>query len=201
MKTKNKLLRTKLLLVVALCFTVFACDNSPSEDETPETPGNTGNIENNTLTADGQKKQLSIYTFAKNGPQLEFTARESLNTGVPSIAIRINGLPSSSTTLHFQDDSNDPAEIQTDEFWTQMNDGTQVWYPVFTSDTFETTGSMEVTVAGDIITFAYSDIQLNDHYISSNVTKTVSCSGKFSIHVSELDLSQDGNSSGNLATN
>lgn len=200
MKTKNKLLSSKLLLVVALCFTIFACDSSPSEDETPETPGNTGNIENNTLVADGQKKQLNVYTFSNVGNYVEITARESLNVGVANIAIRIKDLPATNTTLTFQDDSNDPAQIQTDEFWTQMNDGTQVWYPVFTSTAFETTGKMEITVSGDIITFTYSDLQLNDNYISTNITKTVSCSGKFSLKISELDMNTNSGQSGTLAT-
>lgn len=175
----------RLLIVLTLLFSFYACDSGSEEDEIPE-EDNTSAITNNSLTANGVTKQLTKFTYGNSGGYVEITARESLNAGVPNIAIRIKEIPTSNTTLTFQYNSSDPAQLQTDEFWTQMNDGAQVWYPVFSTTAFVTTGTLSVTIGNGTATFAYSEIELNDSYLSANVTQTIKCSGKFTIPTSNL---------------
>lgn len=190
MKTLKRISAVAFAAVLAVSCSEDVVDDNNNNNNNGNNNPTTG-VSNNTVVIDGNTFNLDYYFLKEvvtgtGDDHYEIVGRAEPTSNKPSIAFRIGVMPSSNDTWHFQDDSNNPAELQDDEFWSQVSDDTDTWYPVFTSTAFETTGDLVVEVNGDVMTISYENIELSDHYITTNVTESVLVSGKISIDMSDF---------------
>lgn len=184
-------------LAISLPVILFsACSDKVTDDDNSNSNNNNNNnnptqVANNTVVVDGVEYALSKYVFKEvvdgtGDNHYELVGRAVLTSNQPSVALRFGALPTANTTWHFQDSSNNPALLESDEFWTQVGDDASTWYPEFTSTAFAQTGDLVVEVNGSVMTLSYENIELADNYLTPNVTTRVSVSAKISVDMSDF---------------
>ena len=193
MKNFNTQKMNYLALMSLVLLTMFAisCTKSDNKDDTPQdNNNNTSDITNNTVMhtdATGSLTKYMVYYVENDvnngGDYYEISAWTGEFLGLANDYMRLflNEVPSANKTYNWQTGGNSPGALSSDEFFVQAKINGKVWYGVYTSTAWTTTGSLDATVSGDKIIFTFSDIELSDNYISTNVTETKKISGKITI--------------------
>ncbi len=197
------------ILLMAAAVSFVSCEKD--SEETTDTGNNNGNgngggetvqVDNNTVVAGSEKGSVVIYNA--------FTAND-FNTGNDYIdvfiyddilvrdytwQIGLHEVPSRSTTLQWQSGSNAPGDLKSNEFYCNVKVNGESWYNPFTSEGYQETGEMVVTINGDKITFTLNEIELSDNYIVPNVTATKKCLAQATMNYTEFKAAAEGNDSG-----
>lgn len=190
MKTSIK----SILLGATLIFASACTEDVTDPDNSGNNNGNNNNptnVTNNTVVIDGTEYALSKYFISEivdgtGSPHYELVGRAVATSNKPSVSFRFGALPSGSTTWHFQDSSNNPALLESDEYWTQASDTVGTWYPEFTTTAFVNSGDVSVVMTGTVMTLSYESLELADNYITPNVTERVLVSTKISIDLDDF---------------
>ncbi len=185
---------TQWLVVFSLIFiTLFSAScNKKSEDNPAPNPndGNTPNITNNTVMHDAATGSLDKYmvSYAANdvnngGDSYEVSAWNGELLGLADNYLRIflNEIPAASKTYNWQTGGSSQGALTNDEFFIQVRINGKTWYGVYSTTAWTTSGSLQATIDGDKLIFAFSEIELSDNFISVNVTETKKISGKITI--------------------
>jgi len=180
-------------LVLISLFTI-SCSKSSDDETSPENSENnnenSSSITNNTVMhADATatlEKYMVYYTEndVNNGGdayEVQAWTGEFLALSDNYLRIFLNEVPTASKTFKWQTSGNSPGSVENDEFFIQVRINGKTWYGVYTSTAWTTTGSLDATVSGDKVIFSFSEIELSDNFISTNVTETKKISGKITI--------------------
>jgi hypothetical protein len=187
----QKLNRLALLSLVLISLFAASCSKSTDEETTPtQHNNNTSNITNNTVMHADATGTLTKYwvLYTENdvnngGDAYEVAAwtGDFLALADNYLRIFLNEVPTASKTYTWQTGGSSPGALTSSEFFVQARINGQTWYGVYSTTAWTTTGSLQATVDGDKIIFAFSDIELSDNFISTNVTATKKISGKITI--------------------
>lgn len=193
MKNFNTQKMNHLALMSLVLLTMFAisCTKSDNEDDSPQdNNNNTSDITNNTVMHTDATGTLAKYwvLYTENdvnngGDAYEVAAwtGDFLALADNYLRIFLNEVPTASKIYTWQTSGSSPGALTSSEFFVQARINGQTWYGVYSTTAWTTTGSLQATVDGDKIIFAFSDIELSDNFISTNVTATKKISGKITI--------------------
>lgn len=205
----------KKVIAVGVLFGMFALtacekkEDTSTEEPVTETPSGNVTVDNNEVSADGEKGSLNEY-YAQypvdansNKPFLDIFAYADMGTdSYMAFHIAMHDVPTESKTLEWQSGDNAPGNIAADEFIADVTVNKASWYGGFTSDGYGVTGTLEVIVSGDEITFALPEIQLGNDLLDHKITERVNCSAQITLKLSELQQAvADGSFSGDLIEN
>ncbi|MEQ8238332.1 MAG: hypothetical protein RIA69_03925 [Cyclobacteriaceae bacterium] len=208
MKKTQTLHTNSLSLLSLLCIALFTFSCEESDDEVTKDEDNTSSIsvDKNTVIVGESSASLDIYTYFR-GEDFNADGKTYLNivalqgpfsANSPSISLFIKDMPASSTTLNWQTSSNAVGDLTASEFMLQVHDGNKRWYGEYGSPAYNTTGSLDVKIEGDVATFSFADIELGDKFLAGQSTETKKCSGSFSVTISEIDPTSGRGGEGNL---
>tara|TARA_Y100000782_G_scaffold115010_1_gene154106 strand:- start:3002 stop:3661 length:660 start_codon:yes stop_codon:yes gene_type:complete len=158
--------------------------------------GNTSELENNTAKAGDESGQMAYYTASvnvdvnSNEEYLDIFVYDNLFARNNTFQLTLHEvLPTASTTLSWQKESNAPGHIKANEFSAYLKVNGNSWYNPYTSVDFQEDGEMEVTVNGDKITFEMKEMTLSDNYIVPNVTEEKQCAAKITLSIADINQS------------
>lgn len=204
----NKLLS---IFLMAAAVSFISCEKE--SDETTDTGNNNGNgngnggggtvqVDNNTVVAGSDKGSIALYgaytanDFNTGNDYIDVYIYDDIMVRDYTWQIGLHEVPSSSTTLQWQSGSNAPGDLKSNEFYCNVTVNGESWYNPFTSEGYQETGEMVVTINGDKITFTLNEIELSDNYIVPNVTATKKCLAQATMNYTEFKAAAEGNDSG-----
>ena len=160
---------------------------------TDTTDNNSSSATNNTLEAGSKTSSFDTYNAnyfndvntGKNYYDLLIYA-DPYGWDSDYLQIHLGEIPSETKELSWQSSPSAPGDITADEFTVYIKVDGQQWWGEYSTTAWVTTGKMNATVNGDILTLSFSDLELGDSYLTASITERIKCNSKISINLNDI---------------